>query len=71
PVSIKDPARFAFAHGGKDRHPYPVDRETYDQSIQTLSIAVDRAKIGRREQVDALKRLAAWTDAEQAPPAAR
>ena len=71
PVSIKDPARFAFAHGGKDRHPYPVDRETYDQSIQTLSLAVDRAKIGRREQVDALKRLAAWTDAEQAPPAAR
>src|SRR5919202_624816 len=71
PVSIKDPARFAFAHGGKDRHPYPVDRETYDQSIQTLSIAVERAKIGRREQVDALKRLAAWTDAEQAPPAAR
>jgi hypothetical protein len=70
PVSIKDPARFAFAHGGKDRHPYPVDRETYDQSIQTLSIAVERAKIGRREQVDALKRLAVWTDAEQAPSAA-
>ncbi|HSH80514.1 MAG TPA: DUF763 domain-containing protein [Herpetosiphonaceae bacterium] len=36
PVSIKDPARFSFAHGGKDRHPYPVDRETYDQSIQIL-----------------------------------
>jgi uncharacterized protein len=36
PVSIKDPARFAFAHGGKDRHPYPVDRKTYDQSIQVL-----------------------------------
>ena len=36
PVSIKDPARFAFAHGGKDRHPYPVDRTTYDQSIRIL-----------------------------------
>ncbi len=36
PVSIEDPARFAFAHGGKDRHPYPVDRATYDQTITTL-----------------------------------
>jgi hypothetical protein len=36
PVSIKDPARFAFAHGGKDGHPYPVDKKTYDQSIEIL-----------------------------------
>ncbi len=62
PVSIQDPARFAFAHGGKDRHPYPVDRETYDRNIRTLHNAVERAKIGHREQVDALKRLAMWTD---------
>jgi hypothetical protein len=69
PVSIKDPARFAFAHGGKDRHPYPVDHKTYDQSIKTLHRAVEQAKIGQREQVEALKRLAQWTDTEA--PAAK
>jgi hypothetical protein len=63
PVSITDPARFSFAHGGKDGHPYPVDRRTYDTSIQLLHTAVERAKIGQREQVDALRRLARWTDA--------
>jgi hypothetical protein len=63
PVSIQDPARFAFAHGGKDGYPYPVDRETYDRSIQTLHAAVERAKIGRREQIEALKRLTTWTEA--------
>ena len=66
PVSIEDPARFAFAHGGKDRHPYPVDRATYDQSIETLTGAVERAKIGQREQVDALNRLALWASTEAA-----
>ena len=64
PVSIKDPARFAFAHGGKDRHPYPVDRTTYDQTIQTLQTSVERARIGQREQIDALKRLAQWSETE-------
>ena len=44
--SFKDPARFSFAHGGKDGHPYPVDRKTYDQSIQILRQAVERAKLG-------------------------
>ena len=65
PVSITDPARFAFAHGGKDRHPYPVDRPTYDQTIETLHTAIEGAKIGRRDQVDALKRLTAWSTGEQ------
>lgn len=55
--SFTDPARFSFAHGGKDGHPYPIDRKTYDQSIQILHAAVERAKIGGREKVDALKRL--------------
>jgi hypothetical protein len=64
PVSIKDPARFSFAHGGKDGHPYPVDKKTYDKSIDTLSRAVRRARIGQREQVDALRRLTLWTDRE-------
>ncbi len=68
PVSITDPARFAFAHGGKDRHPYAVDRPTYDTVIQTLRTAVEQAQIGRREQLDALKRLTAWADIKAAPP---
>ncbi len=67
PVSIEDPARFAFAHGGKDRHPYPVDRETYDQNIQTLQTAIERAKLGHREQVEALKRLTIWATGDSPP----
>jgi hypothetical protein len=55
--SFSDPARFSFAHGGKDGHPYPVDKKTYDQSIQILHAAVEQAKIGDREKLDALKRL--------------
>jgi uncharacterized protein len=67
PVSIKDPARFAFAHGGKDRHPYPIDRKTYEQSIQTLHTAVEKAKIGQREQTEALKRLTLWGETISTP----
>jgi hypothetical protein len=55
--SFRDPARFSFAHGGKDGHPYPVDRATYDRSIQILRDAVERAKLGDREKLDAIKRL--------------
>jgi hypothetical protein len=58
-ASVRDPARFSFAHGGKDGHPYPVDRETYDRSIEALRVAVKRAKLGQREKLDALRRLAA------------
>ena len=57
-ASTRDPARFSFAHGGKDGHPFPVDRETYDHSIDYLRSAVDRARIGRSDRVQALKRLA-------------
>ena len=60
PASMRDPARFSFAHGGKDRHPYPVDREVYDHSVDWLREAVAKARIGRSEQLDALKRLAEW-----------
>lgn len=56
-TSFRDPARFSFAHGGKDGHPYPVDRETYDQSIHILKNAVKRAKVGERDRLDAIKRL--------------
>jgi hypothetical protein len=57
-ASTRDPARFAFAHGGKDGIPFPVDRPTYDRTIEILGRAVDRAKIDRSERVKALKRLA-------------
>jgi uncharacterized protein len=60
PTSLRDPARFSFAHGGKDGHPFPVDRATYDHSIDWLREATARAKIGDSERVRALKRLAAW-----------
>jgi hypothetical protein len=55
--SFRDPARYSFAHGGKDGHPFPVDRETYDRSIALLGTAVRKAKIGNREKMEALKRL--------------
>ena len=55
--SFKDPARFAFAHGGKDGHPYPVNRRLYDQSIEILKEAVNLSRIGYSEKIKALKRL--------------
>ena len=61
PASTRDPARFSFAHGGKDGHPYPVNRDVYDQSVEWLRDAVSRAKIGHSEQLHALRRLATWS----------
>lgn len=55
--SFSDPARFSFAHGGKDGYPYPVDKNTYDRSIQILQMAVEKAKLGDRDKLDAIKRL--------------
>jgi hypothetical protein len=55
--SFRDPARFAFAHGGKDGHPFPVDRHRYDESIQFLKRAVEKARVGRREKAEAIGRL--------------
>jgi hypothetical protein len=59
-TSLRDPARFSFAHGGKDGHPFPVDRATYDHSIEWLREATARTKLGDAERSRALKRLAAW-----------
>jgi hypothetical protein len=56
-ASFRDPARFSFAHGGKDGHPYPVDRQTYDQSIHLLREAIQRARLGERDRLDAIQRL--------------
>lgn len=52
-----DPARFSLAHGGKDRHPYPVPIKVYDETIRVLKSAVTSAKLGREEELGALKRL--------------
>ena len=57
PASTRDPARFSFAHGGKDGFPYPVDTGTYDKTVEVLRAAVNRAGIERSERVQALKRL--------------
>ena len=55
--SFHDPARYSFAHGGKDGIPYPVDRKTYDKSIDILARAVRKAKLDNREEMEALWRL--------------
>ncbi len=55
--AYRDPARYSFAHGGKDGIPYPVDRPTYDKSIELLSKAINRARLGMSEQKDCFKRL--------------
>jgi uncharacterized protein len=57
PCRFSDPARFSLAHGGKDRHPYPVPIKVYDETIRVLKSAVQNAKLGRDEVVQALKRL--------------
>ena len=60
--SFKDPARFSFAHGGKDGHPFPVDRKVYDQTIGILGVAIEKARIGEREKIDAIRRLKRFSE---------
>ena len=57
PYRFLDPARFSMAHGGKDRHPYPVPIKVYDETIRVMKSAVRNAKLGRDEEMQALKRL--------------
>ena len=57
PSRFRDPARFAFAHGGKDGHPFPVPVNVYDETIGILQTAVHKAKIGQSEKMDAIKSL--------------
>ncbi|MEW6096585.1 MAG: DUF763 domain-containing protein [bacterium] len=59
-VSFRDPVRYSFAHGGKDGHPYPVNKVNYDTSIDILHKAISSAKIGQTEKRDAIKRLSNW-----------
>jgi len=55
--SFRDPATYSFAHGGKDGHPFPVDRKTYQKSIEIIEKAIKLAKIGDYEKLRALRRL--------------
>jgi hypothetical protein len=68
PSRFSDPARFSFAHGGKDGHPFPVPLKTYDESLNLLRTALDKAKVGirngssservsDREKLDGFRRL--------------
>ena len=57
PCRFTDPARYSIAHGGKDRHPFPVPIRVYDETIRVLKSAVEKAKLGREEELSALKRL--------------
>jgi hypothetical protein len=57
PCRFTDPARFSIAHGGKDRHPYAVPIKVYDETIRVLKSAVEKARLGRAEELAALKRL--------------
>ena len=57
PTRFTDPARFSFAHGGKDGHPFPVPLKTYDESIAVLRRALDAAKLGNSDKIDGFKRL--------------
>jgi uncharacterized protein len=57
PYRFTDPARFSLAHGGKDRHPYPVPLKVYDETIGVMKSALRKAKLGRDEELGALKRL--------------
>lgn len=63
PPSYRDPARFSFAHGGKDGHPFPVDRATYDHSIAFLRRALSESRLGRGEKLEAFRRLGRWEEA--------
>ncbi|MBQ3686817.1 MAG: DUF763 domain-containing protein [Treponema sp.] len=57
PSRFRDPARFSFAHGGKDGHPFPVPTRIYDESIRILGDAVERSRLGYQDKSDCLRRL--------------
>jgi hypothetical protein len=57
PCRFGDPARFSLAHGGKDGHPYPVPLRVYDETLRVLRRAVDRARLGQDDRLDAIRRL--------------
>ncbi len=62
--SWKDPVKYSFTHGGKDGFPYPVDRKVYDNSISTLKMSLEDAKLERKERYNAIKRLESFINVE-------
>ena len=72
PCRFSDPARFSLAHGGKDRHPFPVPLKVYDETIRVLKSAVRTAKLGQDEELAALQTprrgsRASWNAAAKGP----
>ena len=61
PASIEDPARFSFAHGGKDGHPFPVDKTVYNNTIETLKEIIGKVKVGESDKNRMFKRLSKLT----------
>jgi len=57
PSRFTDPARFSFAHGGKDGHPFPVPLKTYDETINLLQTSVEKSKLGDKDKSEAIKNL--------------
>ncbi|MDB5151789.1 MAG: hypothetical protein JWR54_540 [Mucilaginibacter sp.] len=62
PSRFKDPARFSFAHGGKDGHPFPVPIKAYDETLGVLQTAIHKTKLGQSEKNEAIKRLSKITE---------
>jgi uncharacterized protein len=72
PSRFDDPARFSFAHGGKDGQPFPVPLRTYDESIDVLRRSLDAARVGDGDKLDGMKRLDRFVrgiEARRAPEA--
>lgn len=71
PTRFNDPARFSFAHGGKDGHPFPVPLKIYDETISVLKSAVEKSKIGSPDKQQAIRQLSAmaWKIEENFLPA--
>ncbi len=57
PSRFKDPARFSFAHGGKDGHPFPVPINTYDETLQILQKGIEKSKLGNSEKLKSINKL--------------
>lgn len=66
PTRFADPARFSFAHGGKDGHPFPVPLHTYDETIAVLRRSLDAAKVGHTDKAGGMKRLDQFVHAVEA-----
>jgi hypothetical protein len=65
PTRFSDPARFSFAHGGKDRHPFKVPLKTYDESLNFLRTSLDAARVGDKDKLDGFRRLESFVRATE------